>query len=669
MTEDAKTSGAGTVSSPREMANAIRALAMDAVQQANSGHPGMPMGMADVATALWTTVLKHNPQVPDWPDRDRFVLSVGHGSMLLYALLYLTGYEDMTIDQIKRFRQLGSICCGHPEYGEAAGIETTTGPLGQGFANAVGMALAETNMAARFGHEIVDHYTYCVVGDGCLMEGISQEAASFAAHHQLGKLITLFDDNGISIDGSTSLSTSEDQAARFRALGWDVYEVDGHDPIKVTEALFQARTTEQPSFIACKTIIAYGAPTKSGTAASHGAPLGEEEIAAAREALEWPYPPFEVPEDILTAWGQSTEPGRDAYEQWAQRFDALDPQSQEEFRRLMSGELPAGWGESLQTLKQAFCAEGKAEATRKSSGAVIKELAEHIPELVGGSADLTGSNLTKTDALTAMTPENRDGRYIYYGIREHAMGAIMNGLILHGGIIPYSGTFLVFSDYMRAPMRLAALMRQGAIYVMTHDSIGVGEDGPTHQPIEHLASLRAIPDLYVFRPADRVETLECWSLAIAHRDRPSVLALTRQNVAQHRLDYTADNPCSRGGYVLRDVPEPQAVVIATGSEVTAAMEAAETLAADKIRVRVVSMPCMELFAQQPKQYQTEVFGSGIPRIGIEAACSMGWERLLGLDGTFIGADRFGTSAPGGEVYQHLGITAEAVVNAVRAQLR
>jgi transketolase len=647
-------------------ANAIRALAMDAVQQANSGHPGMPMGMADAATVLWTHHLKHNPDAPHWPDRDRFVLSAGHGSMLLYALLYLTGYHDMTLDEIKRFRQMGSKACGHPEYGVAAGIETTTGPLGQGFSNAVGMALAERMMNARFGDELVNHYTYAIAGDGCLMEGISQEAATFAAHQKLSRLIVLFDDNGISIDGSTSLSTSEDQVARFNALGWHAVAVNGHDMEAVHNALQAARESSKPSFIACKTTIAYGAPTKAGTSSSHGSPLGADEIAGTRKALGWNAAPFDIPEDILATWRSSTDSGKEAYTAWQQRFEACDDATQTEFSRVMNGELPADWVEKAAELKRDYCGSASSEATRQSSGNVLKTLTACIPELIGGSADLTGSNLTQTGTLKPVQATAYDGRYVYYGIREHAMGAIMNGMILHGGFIPYSGTFLVFSDYMRTPIRLSSLMKQGVVYVMTHDSIGVGEDGPTHQPIEHLASLRAIPGLHVFRPADRVETLECWTLSIAHRQIPSVLALTRQALPQLRHEYGNENLCARGAYVLHGGSDEDAIVlIATGSEVHLAVQAAETLAKENIAARVVSMPSMELFFKQSPSYRESVLGNHLPRIGIEAACSFGWHRVIGENGVFIGIDHFGESAPAPEIYKHFGITKEAIVSAAQ----
>jgi transketolase len=653
-----------TLISSKTHANAIRALSMDAVQAANSGHPGMPMGMADAATALWTQHLKHNPSVPQWPDRDRFVLSAGHGSMLLYSLLYLTGYSDMSLDDIKQFRQTGSKTCGHPEYGHASGIETTTGPLGQGIANAVGMALAERMMHARYGDDLVNHYTYCIVGDGCLMEGISQEAISFAAHQKLHKLIVLFDDNGITIDGSTELSTSENHIARFNALGWHTASVNGHDARAVSDAIAHAKTATMPSFIACKTTIGYGSPKKAGTSGSHGSPLGEEEITATKAALGWQHGAFDIPNDILHAWrdaGQRTVPEYDA---WKQRFDATSAEVQEAFTRSISGELPEGWQTALDAMKRDICATPVKEATRKSSEEVLKSLTSHIPELLGGSADLTGSNNTKTADLSPIQHDNYAGRYIYYGIREHAMGAIMNGITLHGGFIPYSGTFLVFSDYMRTPMRLSALMGIRTIHVHTHDSIGLGEDGPTHQPVEHLAALRAIPNMYVFRPADRIETLECWSLALAKQNAPSTLALSRQNLPQMRLKYSAENQCAKGGYTLRQSPHDVAVVIASGSELHLAQNAADTLAEHDIHVRVVSMPCMELFFEQSQSYRDSVLGS-LPCVAIEAACDMGWHKIIGRDGIFIGMNSFGASAPAEALFAEFGITAEAVVKAVK----
>jgi transketolase len=649
------------------LANAIRALSMDAVQQANSGHPGMPMGMADVATVLWQEFLNHDPDAPAWADRDRFVLSAGHGSMLLYSLLYLSGYEDITIEEIKNFRQLGAKTCGHPEYGIARGIETTTGPLGQGIANAVGMALAERLLAARFGEEIVNHHTYCIVGDGCLMEGISQEAASLAAHLQLSKLIILFDDNGISIDGSTSLSTSEDNVERFRALGFDVHRIDGHDAAAIRAALTAAKASDKPSFIACKTTIAYGAPTKAGTSASHGSPLGADEIAGAKAALGITYPAFDIPQDIVQAWQSSTERGKNTHAAWQQRVASLPSAQQEEFTRIMTGELPEGWMDTLFATKKAWAAEAKSQATRQSSQDVLGILTASIPELIGGSADLTGSNLTKTAATRPISSDDFSGRYIYYGVREHAMGAIMNGLALHGGILPYSGTFLVFSDYMRTAIRLSALMHIGVVYVMTHDSIGVGEDGPTHQPIEHLASLRAMPNVHVMRPCDRIETLECWELAVKNRTTPSLLALTRQALPQLRSDAT-ENKSALGAYALRESAEDKAVIIATGSEVHLATQAADSLAKEHIAVRVISMPCMELFLQQSEAYQRRLLGEGLPRIAVEAASSFGWHRIVGHDGTCICLDNFGESAPAPALYDHFGITVQAIINTIKEKL-
>ncbi len=650
--------------SSKNHANAIRALSMDAVQAANSGHPGMPMGMADAATALWTQHLKHNPKAPFWPDRDRFVLSTGHGSMLLYSLLFLTGYEDMTLEDLKNFRQLGSKTCGHPEYGHASGIETTTGPLGQGIANAVGMALAERMMNAKYGDDLVDHHTYCLVGDGCLMEGMAQEAVSFAAHQRLHKLIVLFDDNGITIDGSTDLSTSEDHIKRFEALGWNAVRVDGHDAQAVSKAIAEAKNATMPSFIACKTTIGYGSPNKAGTSGSHGSPLGDDEITITKKALGWEHGAFEVPDEILLAWRDAGLRSHNDYEAWQKRFEAADAAVQDEFARTLSGELPGGWQEALDEMKREVCANPVKEATRKSSEEVLKVLTPLIPELLGGSADLTGSNNTKTGDQAPVQHDNYSGRYIYYGIREHAMGAIMNGLALHGGFIPYSGTFLVFSDYMRTPMRLSSLMGIRTIHVHTHDSIGLGEDGPTHQPVEHLAALRAIPNMHVYRPADRIETLECWTLALAHNTTTSTLALSRQGLPQVRLDYSAENKAAKGGYVLRGSEKDSVVLLASGSEVHLAVEAADALAKDGIHARVVSMPCMDLFFEQPKSYRDEVLGN-LPCVAVEAACDMGWHKIIGRDGIFIGMDSFGASAPAPALYEHFGITAEAVAKAVK----
>jgi transketolase len=647
----------------RQMANAIRALSIDAVEAAKSGHPGMPMGMADVATMLWTRFLKFDAADPRWPDRDRFILSAGHGSMLLYSLLHLTGQEGMGIEELKRFRQLHSPAAGHPEFGEHPGIETTTGPLGQGLATAVGFALAERMLAARFGKSLVDHRTWVIAGDGCLMEGISQEAIGLAGHLKLEKLCVLWDDNAISIDGGTDLSTSEDQLKRFTAAGWAVKKLDGHDPAQIAAALSWAMRSKKPTLLACKTIIGFGAPTKAGTAGSHGAPLGKDEAAAAKAALGWEAAPFEVPEAIGTAWRAAGARGATPRRGWLKRLARHNQRS--EFERALSGKLPDSFHEAVAELKAGIAETRPKLATRQSSQKALEALVPALPELVGGSADLTGSNLTLVKGMGFVTPGNYAGRYIHYGIREHGMAAAMNGLALHGGVIPYGGTFFVFTDYMRPALRLAALMRQRVIHVLTHDSIGLGEDGPTHQPVEHLASLRAMPNVHMFRPADAMETAECWELAIRRTDGPSLLALSRQGLPTLRSD-TAENRCARGGYVLAEATggARQATLIATGSEVALAMTARELLAADGIRAAVVSLPCWELFAAQDAGYREEVLGEA-PRVGIEAGVSFGWDRWLGPDGVFIGMQGFGASAPEGELYRHFGITAEAAAAATR----
>ena len=657
-----------------DMANAIRALAMDAVEQARSGHPGMPMGLADVATVLFGRFLKFDPARPDWPDRDRFVLSNGHGSMLLYALLYLTGYPDIDIDEIRNFRQLGSRTAGHPEYGVAAGIETTTGPLGQGLANAVGMALAERNMAARFGSELVDHHTYVVCGDGCLMEGISQEAISLAGHLKLDRLIVLYDSNDISIDGPTSLAFSDDVRARFESAGWHTQRVDGHDPEAVAAAIAAAKAEPRPSMIECRTVIGFGAPTKAGTAASHGAPLGADEIAGTREGLGWPHAPFTVPDAILAAWRTIGERGRDARATWEARRAALDEGRRAAFDAAVAGNLPAGLSQALAGLKRSFADEGPTIATRVANQRVIAAIADALPCLIGGSADLTGSNGTKTDALVPIAPGDYGGRYLYFGVREHAMGAVMNGMALHGGVIPFGGTFLTFTDYCRPAIRLSALMELRVIYVMTHDSIGLGEDGPTHQPIEHLASLRAMPNLLLFRPADAVETVECWELALANAERPSVLALTRQGVPCLRAGAGGNgtgNACARGGYVLREASgeTPRVVLLATGSECAIADEARQTLEAAGAPTRLVSLPCWALFDEQEPSYREGVLGGAdTVRIAVEAASPFGWERYVGPAGAIVGMRGFGASAPAKDLYAHFGITADAVVAAAKTRL-
>lgn len=652
----------------KRMSGAISALSMDAVQKANSGHPGMPMGMADAATVLFSKFLKFDPRDPDWPDRDRFILSAGHGSMLIYSLLHLTGYKAVTMDQIKNFRQLGSITAGHPEYGHVPGVETTTGPLGQGIANAVGFALAERHMNARYGDELVDHFTYVIAGDGCLMEGISQEAISLAGHLGLNRLIVMWDDNEITIDGAVGISDSTDQKKRFLACGWNVIAVDGHDPRKVANALRRAQKSDKPTLIACKTTIGKGAPTKSGTSKAHGAPLGDAEIAGARKTLSWDYPPFEIPDDIYKMWARPGRKGRRANKAWKDRLKTHRKAT--DFRRAMAGELNPGWEQPMQAYKQALVAERPALATRASSGNALKVLTESLTDMMSGSADLEGSNKTKTPATSLeIQAGTYDGRYVNYGIREHAMGAVMNGLALHGGIIPYSGTFLVFADYARPAIRLSALMRQRVIYVMTHDSIGVGEDGPTHQPVEHVASLRAIPDLYVFRPADALETAECWELAVQRKNGPSLLALTRQGVPPVRDDDADKNLSQRGGYVLSaGKGSDDIVLIATGSEVHLAVEAQKTLLDDGISARVVSIPCMELFLDQGEKYVRSVLGKDLPKIAIEAGIRQGWDTLIGREGGFVGMNSFGASAPGHVLFEHFGITSETIVQKAKDML-
>ncbi len=645
------------------LAGAIRALSMDAVERAKSGHPGMPMGMADVATVLFTEFLKIDPAHPNWPDRDRFVLSAGHGSMLQYALHYLLGYEDMTLEELKNFRQLGSKTAGHPEYGHAAGIETTTGPLGQGIANAVGMALAERMLHAEFGN-LVEHSTYVIVGDGCLMEGISHEAASLAGHLRLNKLVVLFDDNGISIDGPTSLAVSDNHLQRFAAQGWRTEAIDGHDAAAIRAALKRAQTSDKPSFIACKTVIAKGAPTKAGSAASHGSPLGEKEIEGARKNLGWSSPPFEIPTEILASWREAGARGAKPYAEWQHQFEAAAKETQTAFSARIAGDLGEGWTLALDRLKQELALKQPKEATRQSSQNLLNALAPHLPALVGGSADLTGSNNTKAGTMTPTTAPDYQGRYIYYGVREHAMAAAMNGIALHGGFVPYGGTFLVFTDYCRPAIRLSALMQQRVIYVMTHDSIGLGEDGPTHQPVEHLASLRAIPNLDVLRPADATETAECWALALSARAQPSILALSRQAVPSLRTEYVTENLSARGAYILSEASsDPRVVLIGTGTELHLCVEAQAQLEAKGVPTRVVSMPSMTRFAKEPKRYQQQVLGEGTRRIAVEAALGMGWERWLGEDGVFIGMTGFGASAPAPDLYQHFGITVEAIVKA------
>lgn len=651
------------------MANAIRALAMDAVQAANSGHPGMPMGAADMATVLFSRFLKIDPANPSWPDRDRFVLSAGHGSMLIYALHYLLGYEDMTLEQIRNFRQLGSITAGHPEFGHVAGVETTTGPLGQGIATAVGMALAERLDAARFGADIVDHYTYVIASDGDLMEGISHEAISLAGHLKLSKLIVLYDDNGITIDGSLDLSESGDALKRFEAAGWNALRIDGHNQEEIAIAIERARTSDKPTLIACRTIIGYGSPNKQNKASSHGSPLGPDEIALARQTLEWAHEPFIVPQATLDAWRAVGRDGAIASAKWKARFDQLATATRAEFERCHNGDLPAAFKTAVNEFKKKLAADKPSWATRKSSEEALNVINAVLPETIGGSADLTGSNNTRSKEQKAVTASDFSGSFIHYGIREHGMAAAMNGIALHKGFIPYSGTFLVFSDYCRPSIRLAALMEQRVIHVMTHDSIGLGEDGPTHQPVEHLASLRAMPNLYVFRPADAVETLECWQSALEAKTTPSLLALSRQNLPTVRTTHTDENLCARGAYELSPATAAAKVtLLATGSEIEIALAAQKLLEAEGIGARVVSMPCLELFDQQSAEYRRKILGEGTVKVAIEAASRYGWDRYIGMDGAFVGMKGFGASAPAKDLYKHFNITPEAAVVAAKALL-
>jgi transketolase len=672
MSDAAETKVKSATSTPAndlaEMANAIRALSMDAVQAANSGHPGLPMGAADIATVLYTKFLKIDPLAPNWPDRDRFVLSAGHGSMLQYSLHYLFGFADMTLEEIKNFRQLGARTAGHPEYGHASGIETTTGPLGQGISTAVGMALAERMMNARFGDELVDHFTYVLASDGDLMEGISHEAISIAGHLKLSRLIVLYDDNDISIDGPLNLTESGDALGRFQAAGWDAVRIDGHDTDAIEAAIAAARETDKPSLIACKTTIGYGSPNKQGTSGVHGAPLGDEEIALTRDALGWSAEPFEIPSHVLDAWRLAGRAHASTRKSWEERLNSQPAETKNRMERVIAGDLPEGLDEAVDAYKKHLADEKPGWATRKSSEEVLKAIVPHVPEMIGGSADLTGSNNTRTPEQAAVSADNYGGQFIHWGIREHGMAAAMNGMTLHGGFIPYSGTFLVFSDYSRPAIRLSALMKQRTIHVLTHDSIGLGEDGPTHQPVEHLSALRVIPNTFVFRPADAIETLECWQLALKLDTAPSVLALTRQGLPTVRT-YEERNVCAHGAYELAaGGKDPQVTLMASGSEISVAMEARATLEAEGIGARVVSVPCMELFEQQSAATKADVLGDTPVRIAVEAAMQMSWDRYLRPQDIFIGMDDFGASAPAPQLFQHFGITADAVCAAARDAL-
>ena len=649
------------------MANAIRMLAVDAVAAANSGHSGMPMGFADVATVLYSDFLKFDASAPNWADRDRVILSAGHGSMLLYALLHLTGVEGVTLDQIKNFRQLGSNTAGHPEYGHTPGVETTTGPLGQGIANAVGFALAESRLNADFGDDLVDHYTYVMAGDGCLMEGVSQEAITLAGHWGLSKLIVLWDDNSITIDGRTDLSTSDDQPARFAAAGWDTFACDGHDPEDIARAIATAKASPRPAMVACKTTIAYGSATFADTSKGHGAITKPDDVAAIREQLEWRHPAFTIPSDIKSAWETVGSQGAAAHKAWADRLGSHAKGADLQDR--LDGKLPEGLEDKIKSYIEEIAAERPKLATRSASGKALEVLVPEVPALIGGSADLSGSNNTKVPSHTFYSKDTPEGTYINYGVREHGMAACMNGLALHGGFIPYGGTFLVFSDYARPSIRLSALMGAKVVYVMTHDSIGVGEDGPTHQPVEHVASLRAIPNLLVMRPADAVEAMECWKIALTD-GRPVVMVLSRQAVPHIRDDHTVEW-AAYGGYIHSPSAgegERQVTLMSSGTELHLAKSAQAKLAAEGIRAAVVSMPCMELFAEQPAHYRSEVLGDGTLRVAVEAGVAQGWYRWMNNEDGFVGMSSFGASAPAGDLYEHFGITVEAIVEAVKARL-
>ncbi|MBB3445994.1 transketolase [Rhizobium sp. BK379] len=648
------------------MANAIRFLSMDAVEKANSGHPGMPMGMADVATVLFTKYLRFDPQKPHWPNRDRFVLSAGHGSMLLYSLLYLTGYPDMSVEDLKQFRQLGSKTAGHPEYGHATGIETTTGPLGQGIANAVGMAIAERKLRDEFGPELQDHYTYVINGDGCLMEGISHEAIALAGHLKLNKLILFWDNNSITIDGAVSLSDSTDQVARFKAVHWNTIEIDGHDQAAIADAIEAAHKSDRPTFIACKTVIGFGAPNKQGTHKVHGNPLGADEIAATRKALNWEYEPFVVPSDVLDAWRAAGTRSDNIVKAWEETLSKSPAKA--EFTRRFAGDLPEGFDRAIDDYKKKLAETKPTIASRKASEDALEVINGFVPETLGGSADLTPSNNTKTSQMHSITPTDFAGRYMHWGIREHGMASAMNGIALHGGLIPYGGGFMIFSDYCRPPIRLASLMGIRVIHVLTHDSIGVGEDGPTHQPVEQIAGLRAVPNLRVFRPADAVETAECWQIAMKSKDHPSALALTRQNLTTVRTEYNQKNLCELGAYTLAGNADAKVTIFASGSEVELAVAARATLEGKGVSTRVVSVPCTELFFDQPEAYRKEILGNSPVKIAVEAAVREGWDAFIGPEGTFVGMKGFGASGPAKKVFEHFGITADAVVAAAEAKL-
>lgn len=658
----------------RDLANCVRFLSIDAIQKANSGHPGMPLGMADVATILFTEFLKYKALRPDWLDRDRFILSAGHGSMLLYSILYLAGYKDIDLDDLRDFRKLGGKCAGHPEYGHLKAIETTTGPLGQGLANAVGMAIGEKMMANRIGDEIINHKTYCMVGDGCLMEGISQEAISLAGHLQLNKLIVLWDNNSISIDGNTNITTSENMKMRFEACNWEFISIDGHNYDQIREALTKAQKSDKPVLIDCKTKIGYGSPKTEGTNKCHGSPLGEEEVKEVRKKLGWNHANFAIPTDLHNMWHEAGKRHRDTFHDWEAKFNKLDHDKQEELKRISKKELPESFAKKLNQFKQKVFLDRAEQATRVSSNQTLEFLTKELPELIGGSADLSGSVLTKTSSTKSITKDDFSGRYIHYGVREHAMGAIMNGLSLYGGFIPYGGTFLVFADYMKPAIRLSALMKRQILYIFTHDSIGLGEDGPTHQPVEHLAMLRSIPNLYVFRPADSQETVGCFEQALKLKESPSAIILTRQQVSFLRSEYKKDQAsCGNGAYIVSEAAldiEPDVILIASGSELSIAIEAKKLLNKNGFAVRVVSIPCFELFELQNASYKNKILGKdSILRIGIEAGIYQGWNRYIGKNGIFIGMEGFGASGSGAELYKHFGITAKDICDKAVSELK
>jgi len=653
----------------KDLANAIRFLSIDAVQKANSGHPGLPMGMADVATVLFKYYLRFNPKNPDWINRDRFILSAGHGSMLLYSLLYLTGYKSISIKDIQNFRQLNSICAGHPEYEKNSGIETTTGPLGQGLSNAVGMAIAEETMKKRFGSSLINHKTYVIASDGDFMEGISHEAMSLAGHLKLKNLIVFFDNNKISIDGSTSLAVSDNYKKRFESYGWSFQEVNGHNEKQISKAIKKSLNSKKPNLISCKTIIGYGSPNKSGKASSHGSPLGEEEIKLVRKKLKWEHKPFEIPKEIMKEWRIIGERGNHEEKKWNKIYDKKSSKIKQELNRTVNGKLPENFNKIINVQKNKFFNLKPVVASRQSSADVIEEITKNLPELIGGSADLSGSNNTKTKNSKILKPSNLGGNYIHYGVREHGMAGIMNGMSLHGGVIPYGGTFLIFSDYCKPSLRLSALMGLKVIYIFSHDSIGLGEDGPTHQPIEHLAQLRAIPNLNVFRPADTIETLECWEIALKSSTNPSVIALSRQKIPFITQTLNKKNMCSMGGYEIEKTSSnPEVTLIASGSEVQIAIDALKKLQNYNINSKVVSMPCQELFEKQTKDYKEKIIEKDSKKISIEASSVFGWDKYVGIEGSSLGMKSFGKSAPAKKLYEDFNLTSDSVVKIAKKML-